>query len=127
MKYVMLAALMVVLAGCHGRKGNDGDSIVGATGPAGAVGAPGNDGATGPQGDQGPAGLDSNPITVVKLCTETPSYGVFVEFAMCINGSLYGVYSANGGFLALLANGAYTSNGIGSACNFSVNGCSVSH
>lgn len=120
-------ALVCIMTACTGPEGVQGQSI---QGPVGSPGQNGQDGAIGPQGNQGaqgPAGLDANPITVVKLCNETPSYGVFVEFAMCINGSLYGVYSQNGGFLALLANGSYSSNGIGSACNLTVNGCVVSH
>lgn len=73
-------------------------------------------------------GINGNTVTPVKLCEGIYSYpNTFVEQAFCINGGLYAVYSANGGFLTYLPNGAYSSNGIGSACNLVVNGCTVSH
>lgn len=60
-------------------------------------------------------------VVPVKLCPGTPSYpSVFVEYALCIESQLYGVYSANDGFLALLPPGNYASNAIGSSCNFTV-------
>lgn len=116
----MFIAFVVLLmtSGC----GN----IQGPAGPKGDTGSAGQDG----QSIVGPAGLngaDGTQITIVQLCPGTSNYGTFVEVAECINGKLYGVYSANGGFLAYLANGSYTSDGIGSACNLTVNGCTVSH
>ena len=64
--------------------------------------------------------------TVVQLCPGTPTHTVFIETALCINGELQGVYSQNGGFLTKLTPGAYTSSGIGSACNFTITGgCNV--
>lgn len=86
----------------------------------------------GPKGDTGAAGTngqDATPTIAIKLCPDAPSYpAVFVEYALCINNELYAVYSANGGFLALLPPGSYSSNGIGSACGFTVDtNCSVSH
>jgi hypothetical protein len=116
---LILLMLMLSLSACRGPRGD--------AGTAGAVGATGAQGQQGDQGPVGPAGADGTAVTLVKLCPQTPSYGTFVEFGMCINGSLYGVYSANGGFLALLPNGNYTSNGIGSSCNLTVTGCTVSH
>jgi len=116
MKYVVnLISLMFVLA-C-GQVGPQGPT--GPQGPAGAQGQAGQDGA------QGPAGADGTIITVVQLCPGTSNYGTFIEVAECINGKLYGVYSANGGFLTYLANGAWSSNAVGSACNFVVSGCTV--
>lgn len=79
----------------------------------------------------GPAGLNgtnATPVTVVNLCNGVTTYpNTFVEVALCINGGLYAVYSINNGFLTYLPNGAYSSNGLGSACNLVVNGCSVTH
>ncbi len=122
MKYLILVLLLV---GCRGPEGIRG--VNGATGPTGLVGQTGTDGATGAQGQQGLAGADGTAINMVKLCPDTPSYGTFVEFGLCINGQLYGVYSANGGFLSLLPNGNYSSTGIGSSCNLTVSGCTVTH
>jgi len=89
----------------------------GATGATGPVGAPGADGAP------GPAGTNATPITVVQFCPNVvPTYpNRFPEYGLVINGSIFGVYSANGGFLALLPPGDYHSNAIGSSCNFRIN------
>ena len=79
-------------------------------------------------GVAGPAGADGRIATVVPLCPGVSNYGTFVEVGMCINGQLYAVYSANGGFMTLLAPGNYASNAIGSACNLTVHSnCIVSH
>jgi hypothetical protein len=99
----------------------------GEKGDTGAQGEQGIQGEQGSTGAQGPRGADGTTITIVQLCPGAPSYGTFVELAQCINGKLYGVYSANGGFLAYFADGNYTSNGIGSACNLTVSGCTVTH
>lgn len=108
MKYLIL---LLGIAGCmppglDGRNGNDG-----------ATGAPGRD------------GVDAVPVRVVQLCPGTTNYPtVFVEIALCIENELWGVYSANGGFLTKLPPGAYQSNAIGSACNLTVlSNCEVNH
>lgn len=89
-----------------------------------ACGKDGINGLNGQNGATGTNGIDGvNPTSVVSvpLCSDTPSYpSVFVEYGICIDNQLYAVYSANGGFLTLLTPGAYTSNAIGSSCNFSV-------
>jgi len=72
------------------------------------------------QGPKGDPGKDADPIKVVQLCPGSSNYGVFIEVAICQNNQLWGVYSANGGFLTMLPPGRYSSNGIGSACNFTV-------
>ncbi len=60
-------------------------------------------------------------ITTVQLCPGTTTYpSVFVEYALCINNQLYGVYSVNGGFLSLLPPGTYSSNAIGSSCSLTI-------
>lgn len=148
MKVFILLMTSVFLFGCGiplgstgilllGPKGEDGQSIVGAKGDTGAPGqsivgpkgdtgdkgddgVAGNDGAKGDTGETGPKGEDGEIATVVQLCPGTSNYGVFVETALCINNKLYGVYSIHGGFLTYLAPGNYSSNGVGSACNFSV-------
>lgn len=81
----------------------------------------GSDGMPGPQGLQGDAGQDATPVAMVQLCPGVTTYpSVFVEYAACIGNKLYGVYSANGGFLAYLPEGTYTSNAIGSSCNLTI-------
>lgn len=116
---------LAIFSGCGtGKPGSDGsDGIPGAKGDVGQPGVDGHAGAT------GPAGADSTIATIVQLCPGAPSYpGVFVEVALCINNELYGVYSANGGFLTKLPPGYYNSNGIGSACNLTVYAdCIVGH
>ena len=95
-----------------------------------ACGPTGGTGGTGPQGvpgPTGPAGAAGTVISIVQLCpgfvAAYPS--IFPEVAECINGELYGVYSANGGFLSALPSGTYYSNGIGASCNLVIDGCSV--
>jgi hypothetical protein len=117
MKYMLLCMFMSVVA-CRGPEGPPGLN--------GEVGAVGPQGPQGQQGAQGPAGLDGTQITPVKFCSEAASYPTtFPEYGLCINGGLYAVYSEKGGFLALIPNGTYRSNAVGSVCNFTVNGCQV--
>lgn len=78
-------------------------------------------GLNGGNGVDGRNGVDATPVTMVQLCEGTPSYpSTFIEVAFCINNKLYAVYSANGGFMTYLPEGAYSSNGIGSRCNLTV-------
>lgn len=116
MKKTVLILMLSLLAACApqkgdtGRSGSQGDSIVGPVGPT------------------GPRGADGQPAQVVPLCPGVSSYGTFVEVGLCINNQLYGVYSANGGFLTYLAPGSYSSNAIGSACSLTVQAnCVVTH
>lgn len=115
------------LVGHTGSTGSDGHD--GANGSNGVNGQDGANGSNGSNGSNGTNGTDATPVTLIKLCDDTPVYpSVFVEYGLCLNNELYGVYSANGGFLALLPPGSYTSNGIGSACNLVVGAnCQVSH
>jgi hypothetical protein len=70
-------------------------------------------------------GMNGSPGTVVaplQFCPGTPSYpSKFIEVGFIINGSVYAVYSQNGGFMTLIPPGNYTSDGIGSSCNFTLN------
>lgn len=86
-------------------------------------------GPPGPQGIQGPAGADLNPITIVQFCPGITTYpSTFNEIGFCINNQLWAVYSANNGFLTLVPPGNYSSNAIGSSCNFTVNAnCKISY
>lgn len=123
-KVIILMSLCVGLltTGCGSSQGLQGQQ-----------GAVGDTGSTGPKGDtgaQGPAGADGTLITIVQFCPNSvPVYpSVFPEIGECINGKLYAVYSANGGFLALIPPGGYSSAGIGSNCNFIVlPNCVISH
>ena len=114
-------ALAVLATGCAGRQG--------AIGPQGIPGTSGHVGYPGIPGPQGPPGTPGATITAVPLCNDTPVYPqVFVEVGFCIDGQLYGTYSSMGGFSTLLLPGAYTSNAVGSSCNFTVEpGCVVTH
>lgn len=118
--------------GSDGATGPKGDT--GGKGDTGTPGANGQDGSIGPKGDPGNDGSpgvdgqDSSPVSMVELCPGVTSYpSVFVEIGVCLNGKLYGVYSANGGFMTYFPDGNYSSNSIGSACNLTIAGCVVSH
>lgn len=91
----------------------------------GAVGTPGVDGKSivGPPGAQGPAGTPGTQIRMVQFCPGvTPTYpSTFPESGIVIGSTVWGVYSANGGFLALLPPGQYSSNGINASCTFTIN------
>jgi hypothetical protein len=105
---------------------NGSQGIQGVPGQVGSTGQTGATGATGPQGDPGAAGT---VITAVQFCPGfTPTYSSdFPEVGLCIAGQLYGVYSTNGGFLALLPPGTYSSNGITATCTFTISdNCVVS-
>lgn len=99
------------------------DKVFVRDGVDGTNGADGGIGPMGPVGPVGPAGTNATPITVVQFCPNVvPTYpSKFPEYGLVINGSIFGVYSANGGFLALLPPGDYHSNAIGSSCNFRIN------
>ncbi len=140
----MLKALLTILiffvCGCgpatvfHG--------VPGPVGPAGPQGVPGEPGTTGPQGSAGTQGLpgldgtngangvDGAPgtpgtvITPIQFCDASfvPTYpSIFPEYGLVIDGKMYGVYSANGGFLVYLPPGTYNSNGINASCTFTIN------
>lgn len=95
---------------------------------AGPQGIPGKDGQPGIAGLPGNAGLPGSKVTFVEFCTEVTNYpSTFPEYGLCIDGQVYAVYSANGGFGVLLPDGNYNSNAINSACNFTLVGCMVTH
>jgi len=86
-------------------------------------------GIQGQQGPQGNPGQDATPVTVVQFCQGvTPAYpSSFPEYGICLDNQLYGIYSANGGFLALLPPGTYSSDGINASCTFTIaQNCQVS-
>lgn len=113
---LLVAGVVVALSGCRGDRGEDGMSIQG------------EQGISGTNGINGINGVDAAPTTFVKLCNETPSYpSTFVEYGICLQGKLYGVYSTNGGFLTYLPNGRYRSKAVGSCCDFTVTGCTITH
>lgn len=154
----LFIVVFLTISGCKGRQGLRGPAVSILTAPAtlqqcptggmqisvgpstiivcnGAVGSPGANGVDGSQGVQGMTGLngsdgiDAIPITVIDLCPGITTYpGVFVEVALCLNDTLYGIYSANDGFLTMLPPGNYLSNAIGSACNLTIGAhCQVTH
>lgn len=134
MKYAIVIMMALQLAAC-GKKGDAGlpgtNGSNGSNGQNGQQGLTGSTGATGAQGATGPSGADGTQITPVQLCPSSyvPTYpSVFPETALCINGSLFAVYSANDGFLTLLTPGGYSSNGINSSCSFTVvSGCTITN
>lgn len=110
--YYCVMALLALSSCGQGATGNPGQSIVGPKGDQGDSGADGQDGSD---------GVDAAPVTVVKLCPGNTVYpSKFVEIAFCVQGNLYGTYSANGGFSTEFPPGNYSSNAVGSSCNFSV-------
>ena len=112
-------------AGPQGPAGANGQN--GSQGPQGVAGATGATGAQGVAGATGVAGTNGTTITPVQLCQACQSVypTTFPESALCINNRLYGVYSVNDGFLALLPDGAYSSDGINCSCNFTIKGCTI--
>lgn len=106
MKYLMLVLLLVSCDRLQGPAGKDGKN-----------GVDGRDGSNGQNGSNGTV------VTPIQLCNPNfvPTYpSVFPEFAICLGNQLYGVYSTNGGFLAVLPPGQYNSNGINASCTFRV-------
>lgn len=81
-------------------------------GPQGLPGTPA------PLGPQLPNGTT---VTPVQFCPGTTTYpSTFNEVGLCINDTLWAVYSANDGFLTEIPPGTYLSNAIGSSCTFTV-------
>ncbi len=80
----------------------------------------GVNGAVGPTGGQGIPGVDATPVSIFQFCPGTSSYSNFLEFGIKIGTSIYAVYSANNGFLTLLAPGGYVTTATGANCNFIV-------
>ncbi len=124
MVFIYATVLILTLSACgrpeKGDRGDAGVSKQGETGEKGDIGLPGSPGES-IVGPPGASGVDATPVTIVKLCPGTTAYpGVYVEVALCLNNKLYGVYSANGGFLSEFPPGNYYSDGIGSACNLTV-------
>ena len=80
-------------------------------------------GLNGAQGIAGVNGTNATPVTAIQLCPASfiPTYpSIFPEVAFCISNKMYGVYSANGGFMTYLPIGNYNSNGINASCNFNI-------
>jgi hypothetical protein len=84
-------------------------------------------------GSNGADGTDGSPGTVVTPMQFCPSSFVqsypstFAESGICIDNVMYGVYSANGGFLAALPPGQYSSDGINASCTFTIGAnCQIS-
>ena len=126
MKHIILVlALMTITIACQGPQGETGATgaeglrgLQGRTivGPAGPAGLPGENGTDGKDGSNG------STMIPVQFCKGvTPSYpSTFPELGLCFNGDLYGVYSANGGFMVYMPPGTYYSNGINASCTFTV-------
>jgi hypothetical protein len=116
MKSMLLMSTLIMM-GCAGT-----------TGGTGAQGLQGVPGMTGPMGPQGPIGIpgvngtNGTVVTPVQFCPGSSVYATtFLEYGLLINGNVYGVYSLNGGFWAYLPPGEYSSNAVGSSCNFTIN------
>ena len=60
-------------------------------------------------------------VKMVQLCKGAPSYGMFFEFAQCVDNKLYAVYwNGKDAFLTELPPGEYRSTSTGLGCNFTV-------
>ncbi len=93
-------------------------------GASGRNGTDGLNGTTGPQGlpgERGPIG-PGEAFSFVQLCPGVVATypSAFPEVAICTGVNLYGVFSANNGFLTLFPPGRYSSNAIGSNCSFTI-------
>lgn len=100
--------------------------LIACSGPRGDQGFPGVSGIPGEAGPQGAPGIDLDAVSIVPLCPGVSNYSTFIEVGFCINNNLYATYSTHGGFSTLLAPGAYSSNAVGSSCNFVVvSGCEI--
>lgn len=151
---VLLVIAVLTSFGCkRGDKGDPGaDGSIGATGPAaaplsisvtsvppgpycangGSIVTVGNVDTiicNGNDGIDGAPGIDLTPLTIVQFCPGTTGYpSTFSEIGVCIQGVMYGVYSAQGGFLTQLPPGLYSSVGINSSCQFTIGpNCAVSY
>lgn len=136
MKYAMIIGMLALTAcgrgptGYNGRDGVDGKDgsscsvtalAIGPSAPNGGAVINCTDG-TSSVILNGAPGAPGTAYTTVKLCPGNTAYpSRFVEIAIRTQDKLIAVYSANGGFLTELPPGYYTSNGVGSACNFRVN------
>lgn len=138
---ISLVLVAILLAGCQGPRGYTIVGPQGTPGIQGQSGQPGQDAlpctafkASGVTTIACPGsppvsvldGLNGAPgtvITPIQFCPGvTPIYPLsFPEYGLVINGQIYGVYSQNGGFLALLPPGTYNSNAVGSSCDFTIN------
>lgn len=81
-------------------------------------------GEKGDKGDPGIPGLDGAQITLIQFCpNSTPTYpSIFPESAFCISNQVYAILDQGNGYdyLTIITPGAYTSQGVGSVCNFIV-------
>ncbi len=112
MKYVLIVGFLLGLCSCGkdgaiGQQGLPGQSVVGPSGSNGSDAA----------------------VRYVQLCHGTTHYpDTFCEVAECVDGNLYGVYSANEGFDSRLPAGVYSSNGINCSCTVTIgSNCAVSN
>ncbi len=111
-KTLIAVALITALA-CGTFKGEPGTK--------GEVGASGQNGLVGETGASGSQGLPGTSVQPIQLCPPSfvPTYpNIFVEYGLCINNEMWGVYSQNGGFMTKLPPGTYSSNGINASCTF---------
>ena len=127
----LLCSVLFILVSCgpRGEKGNTGLSgqscttsqvsngvNVNCPGSPSVLISNGSIGLTGPSGLPGSNGLNGTVVLPVQFCPGTPVYPtVFPETGFCIDNKLYGVYSANDGFMVYLPDGDYVSNAIGSS------------
>lgn len=114
--------------GANGKDGTDGqdgiagtDGLDGTNGINGSNGIDGLDGKDGRDGTNGTNGVNGTIVAPVQFCPGVNKYpSTFPEVGFCINDQIYAVYSANGGFLTVVSPGNWSSNAIGSSCNFTV-------
>jgi hypothetical protein len=126
------AGIMPGPVGPQGPKGDPGTSctvstvLIGELTPTGGALITCDDGtnafiANGANGSNGSNGTNGTVVTPIQFCPGTSSYpSTFIEVGFCINDSIWAVYSANGGFLTEILPGKWSSNAIGSRCDFTV-------
>jgi hypothetical protein len=141
MKKSLLVVALLMLTGCvknypvqQGVPGKDGSSCTvttltpNASAPNGGSTISCTDGTSNLvlNGSNGAAGTVVQPV---QFCAHpvTTYPNTFSELGFCIAGKIYAVYSQNSGFLVVLPDGNYSSNGINSSCSFTVTGCAISN
>jgi len=107
----------------------NGGSLISCTDGTQSLVLNGEVGPTGNTGAVGPAGSPGTIVTPIQFCPGTSSYpNEFNEVGFCINGNIWAVYSANGGFLTEVLPGTWSSDGINASCTFTVEpGCVISN
>jgi hypothetical protein len=133
MRYVMFAIMLLVILSCAKKEAELIQGPPGTNGTAASchvtqqtqgalIICSDNSSALVLNGTNGTDGTNGTVVTPIQFCPGfTQTYpSTFAESGFCINGVMYGVYSAYGGFLAELPPGTYRSDGVHAKCVFTL-------